>query len=175
MPLLDVAAAAQRLLALVVDTAHDEDVTLPGRRYITDGQAGQEAWDCPQVTVGLVQLDASTAALGQEQVTQARVPRGTAMPPAAQLRVEIVRDSPGMEDDGTPPSAEQVHAAGIAALTDAALLHRVRARLITDSTLLAGAPGEVRTGPVIPAGPEGGMAAVAMTVAVTLFTTRPAS
>ena len=57
---------------------------------------------------------------------------------------------------------------GEQALRDAALLHLVRVRAATLAALTGGSPGDVRLGPVIPSGPSGGYAAMALTVAVTI-------
>lgn len=169
MGLIDVAGAAHALLDLVVSAGTEQGIALPARRYITSGAAGGEAWDCEQLTVGLVQLGPLPAA-GQaaEASRSSLVPAGAVPLAAAVLRVEIVRCAPVMDDDAEPPDPADETAAGEQALRDAALLHLVRARAATLAALTGGSPGDVRLGPVIPSGPSGGYAAMAMTVAVTI-------
>lgn len=163
--------AAQALLDLVVSVAAEHDVTLPARRYLTAGGSGNEAWDCEQVVVGLLQLESANAALAGEQIVKTGIPGGGVSLPAAVLRVEIVRKQPTVTGRGTTlrlPSAADQQAAGVAALRDAQLLHVVRSRVVRDATLTNEKSTDVRTGAIVGAGPEGGYAAMALTVAVTL-------
>lgn len=168
--LIDIPAVAERLLDAVSTIAGREGVDLPSRRYITPGISGQEAWDCDQVVVGLVTLAPNLAAAGAtEPVGLAGGGHGAiAGLPAIQLRVEIVRAVPTVSDDGTPPAAALEHAAGLRALQDAALLHAVRAHLVDGAVLTDGEPVDLRSGPIVPTGPDGGYAGVAMSVAVTV-------
>jgi hypothetical protein len=85
------------------------------------------------------------------------------------LRAEIIREIPGLSDEGELPSAEALQAAGEAALADAALLHAVRTACVTTSALTGGEVGDVRAGAVAPTGPAGGYAGMALTVTATLW------
>jgi hypothetical protein len=174
VPLIDVAGAAHALLDLVLTAGTEQGVALPARRYITAGAAGGEAWDCEQLTVGLVQLGPMPAS-GQaaEVAVSSLVPAGAVPLAAAVLRVEIVRCAPVIDDDADPPDPADETAAGEQALQDAALLHLVRARAATLAALTSGSPGDVRLGSVIPSGPQGGYAAMALTVAATITATAP--
>lgn len=169
--LLDLPGLASTFLDAVLVVAGREGVTLPHRRYVTAGVSGREAWDCDQVVVGLVTLAPTLAAAGAaEPVGLAGDGHGAIVGlPSIQLRVEIVRAVPTISDDGTPPLAEVEHQAGLRSLADAALLWAVRVHLVEAAVLTGGEPVDVRSGPITPAGPEGGYAGVAMTLAVTVI------
>jgi hypothetical protein len=164
------AAAAEALLGLIVSRAAAQvpAVSLPARRYVAPGLAGLEAWDCEQVTVALVQFGPTLAAAQVEAAATTGNPAAASLP-ALTLRAEIVRAVPAIDDEGDLPTPEAMHAAGLVALADAALLHDVRTRCITTAALTGGADGDVRAGPVTPSGPAGGYAGVTLVVSATLW------
>ena len=126
MGLIDVAGAARALLDLVVTAGTEQGVALPARRYITAGAAGGEAWDCEQLTVGLVQLGPLPAA-GQaaEASRSSLVPAGAVPLSAAVLRVEIVRCAPVMDDDTDPPDPADETRAGTPATRSIEMSHHI--------------------------------------------------
>lgn len=169
--MIDVAGTAAAFLALIEDTAAavtPTPVTLPGRRYVAAGAAGAEPWDCEQVTVALVQLGGNLAVQQSDGAGSSGSASGVPLP-SLTLTAEIVRAHPVIGDDGTLPTAAALGVAGAAAMRDAALLHAVRARVMGSAALTGGVGGDVRLGPVLPAGPEGGYAGTRLTVAVTLW------
>lgn len=165
--MIGLASAAQAFLDLIVAAAAENDVSLPARRYIAAGAAGQEAWDCSQVTVAMVQVGGNLA-VSQGDGTGRSGDQAAVPLPAATLRAEIVRPHPVMDDD-VNPTAEMLNVAGVTAMTDAALLHVVRSRVMSGAALTGGTPGDVRLGPVTPSGPSGRYVGTTLTVAVTLW------
>lgn len=160
--------AAQALLDAVVDAGAEHGVTLPNRRYVTAGVTGEEAWDGPQVVVGLLALGAATSAVGDIQFLRTGGPGGAVSLPSATFRVEIVREVPGLDDDGNPPKVAKEQAAGERAMGDAQLLHYVRGRVLTNGLLDDGEGSDAAAGPVTPAGPAGYHAGMSLAVTVTL-------
>jgi hypothetical protein len=173
--LIGLGAAAEALLQLVVSTAAAEGIALPERQHVTTSAGGNEAWDCEQVVVGLLQFNPSNAAGGNsgEWAGPALTAGGSVSLPEAYLRVEIVRAVPQVTNGGRsgkafPDSADE-HAAGLAAMTDAALLHRVRALAQTGAALTAAKASDIRLGPIVPSGAEGGLASMSLVIGVTLL------
>lgn len=169
-----VADAAAALLTLVETTATELGVTLPARRTLVAGGVGGEAWDGEQVTVCLVQVSPGTASAQTDQrASRSGAPAGAAPLGAAVLQVQIVRCVPTAENAGRGnvriPSVTAETAAAVEGMDDAWLLHRVRAKAVTTAALTGGHPGDVVAGPVVPAGPSGGEAAMSLQVAVTLL------
>lgn len=165
MTLPPLAACAAALLQLVADTAEQEGVVLPERRFVSAGIAGAEAWDCDQVTVALVMLLPQQAGVPGDQVAVAASTPGRPHLPAAQLQVEIVREHP-VSEDGQPLPADVENTAGLASLTDAALLARVRARALTSAALAAHA--QISVGTISGQGPSGGLSSQRLLLTATL-------
>lgn len=160
-------AVATRLLDVVAATAVDLDVDLPDRQYVTPGISGGEAWDCEQVVVGAVALNPGIASTAAAQLgAMMRVPDGGVAIADLTLRVEIVRAVPVMEDDGNPPPASSITSAAEAAFRDLALLREVVVRIQTGAALTDGERASMLISSIVPAGPSGGLAGVALQVAV---------
>lgn len=175
MSLLDVAGTAAKLLQLVVDVATEESIDLPDRQYVTAGTSGAEGWDDEQVVVGISNLIPGNAARPAALVGQSTsAGPGAPMLMSAVLRVEIVRCTPGPDDNGKPPSASELNTAGLEAMRDAALLHLVRVKATEAATLTPGGRADILPGNVQPAGPEGGLSGMALTITVTVGDLEPA-
>lgn len=160
----DLPDVAERLLQLIVATAKQAEISLPERQYVAPGIGGAEAWDGAQLTVALLSLDPTSAAV--QSTGAGGGSRGWFGPPSATLRAEIVRDTPTVTDDGLYLAAEVYHASGMAAMADAALLSTVRG--LVPATF--GDDGRtVRLGQVLPAGPEGGLAGTVLVVTLDLL------
>jgi len=168
--LLDVYGTGTALLNLIEVCAAAEGVTLPARRYVSAGHPAEVVWDCDQVVIALAVLGEGISAAMQGGGT-AKAPGSMVSPggvphlPAAQLVAQIVRCAPALTSRGEPPTVAALEASGEEALTDAALLHLVRARWAASAP---GAPTDVLLGQVLPAGPSGGFSAMSLTVAVTV-------
>ena len=176
MPILALPRAAQALLAVTEMVADEEGITLPERRYVAASAGGEEAWDCEQVTVALLQLNPSNAAGGNsgEWVTGTPSDTGAIPPPEAYLRIEIVRGVPVLASrrgEFTPVMEEQKR--GLIAMQDAALLHAVRCRIANQAAITEGLASDIRLGAVIPSGAAGGYAGMALIVGATLIGTSP--
>jgi len=134
---------------------------------------GNEAWDCEQVVVTLIQLNPRNSGSGQtgEWAGGSHASGGAVNLPEAYLQVQIVRCIPTPTQSRNTvvvPSVEDDHAAGLVAMQDAALLHAVRSKLVTSASLTFGAGADVRLGPIVPAGADGGFAGMALVVGATL-------
>lgn len=173
MALLAVGQAAIDLLTLVQTTAAAESVELPDRQYVTASASGNEAWDCDQVVVGLLQLNPSNAAGGNSGEWSGGSGGGSALPtiPEVYLRIEIVRAVPVLGRKGTSTPQPDEQSRGLQALQDAALLHAVRAKVMSGAWITGGQPSDVRLGPILPAGAEGGYASMALVIGSTIFAT----
>lgn len=174
MALLALGEAAAALLELIETTAAAEDVVLPERRYVTASAAGNEAWDCEQVVVALLQLNPATSAGGQPQewIGGSHTAGGSVTLPELFLQAQIVRCIPTVKSNraGVVLTTQvEEHAAGLAAMQDAALLHAVRVQVMKDASLTGGAGADVRLGAIIPSGGEGGYAGVALLVGATML------
>jgi hypothetical protein len=172
MPLIALADAATALLSLVEAAAAAEHIDLPARRYVTASVPTQEPWDCEQVTVGLLQLNPANSAGGNPSEWASGSGRDGLTLPEAYLRVEIVRAVPGMDRDGEV-AVQDEHQRGLAAMRDAALLHAVRGRVLTDAAITGGHGADVRLGPVVPNGAAGGYASMTLVIGATLIRTAP--
>lgn len=133
----------------------------PARRYVNDGAL--VAWDCEQVVVGVESIHGHTGELFSSDR-----PIDCLLMRAAVLTVWIVRCSPTMRDDGTPPSPAQIDASARAVLSDPlvalnAVVDAYRAGRVTDTHGLA----FVESATV---GPEGGYVGTATRFRVDLTT-----
>lgn len=176
---LALAEIAAELLEMIEDywTAVPEAEQLPGRRCLVAGLPVNVAWDCEQVTVG-----ADLIGSGQSEDTQG-APFAPQMPgqvsPAstrhAQLTVQIVRCTPMPTANGrttVPPTAEQIHAAGLLHMKD---MGRLSQALVYIAPRMEGIVGGalVTAGRVESLGPEGDYQAVAGTLQVTVADLAP--
>lgn len=164
LPLLGEAAA--EILALLVTLAAEEGVPLPERRYVAVGSPSAVAWDCDQVTVALQVLEPQQAfTFGVDQNVMAPADSSAFTFPNAVVGVQIVRCVPTLTEAGEPAPVGLHHTAGLTAMRDAALLRALAVRAAREPMARASA---VRGGSVTPTGPDGGMAAVTLTLGVSV-------
>lgn len=104
---------ADQLLAAIVDAADDLSIDLPDRQVIADGAV---AWDCPLVAVALPTITRGT--VGQDVAHRNRPSDAY----VAEYRLWVLRAVPTPKDDGTPPSAAKVTAAGKTLMDDGYML-----------------------------------------------------
>lgn len=169
---LDVAGIAQKILnAVVSHLCAASGITVPERRIIAPGNIRLIAWDnCEQLIVACNGIGNGAAP------TQGNTTQRTGNPISAMgLRhavyaVQLVRCTPESTDGGhTPPPADVVTTAGLALMRDAGLLSQ--ALVEACSSVAASSPlgrgGSVQPGAVEVIGPEGGMAAVEGSIAIT--------
>lgn len=101
------------VLTRVVDTFNSYNVPLPARRYYT---VGQQAIDCEQVTVTLIQIY-----LGPPG-DQASTPQRCNQPRTAVMVVSISREIPVVGQNGKPPTAQKLEEAAKVSAIDAYVL-----------------------------------------------------
>lgn len=164
---LAVADIAQAILDAVV--AHfnaASGCTLPDRRIIAPGNPRLISWDCPQVVVALsgIGLGAAPGQGGTPQRTSNPVSAIGGLRHAV-FEVQMVRCVPESRDGTTPPDATEVTTAGLALMRDAGLM--TQALLEVCSTGALKRHGTAQAGAVELLGPEGGMAAVGGSLAIT--------
>lgn len=165
-------AVATALLDLVEATFAAEGVELPARRYVTAGSATGIAWDCEQVVIGMLSMSplpaGSTAGAGYDAVTPAHP--GIIQPPSAEFLVEVTRTQPEPPSVGRgparPPTVAEEMCAAEKSLKDAAALHRCAVVALRQGLTPS---GHVSYAGVEPAGPDSGMSAQRLRVAVTLL------
>jgi len=145
---------ADELLDAVIDAATAHGIALPDRQVIADGAV---AWDCPLVAVALPTITRGT--VGADVSTRNR-PSDTYV---AEYRLWVLRWVPTPNDDGSPPSAAKVTAAGKALMDDGFLLTvGVRPYLAE----IGKACASLAAGPATAQGPEGGLAGWSATIRV---------
>jgi hypothetical protein len=168
---LTIRAMAESVLGAVQDhyAATDPAVTLPDRQYIAPGAPDQIAWDCEQLVVSVVGLGWGQA----PSAAQSPQPRMGTHVSVTALRhvifdVSLVRCAPsdGDPDTGIPAMAD-IHAAGLAYMTDIGLLSQ--ALVVACATVRSGLDRSalVEPGAVNPAGPAGGFHGMSAQIAVT--------
>lgn len=110
---LNIVALMDGVLQRVVSTFNSYNVPLPTRQYWT---VGQQAVDCEQVTVTLVQI--YLGAPGD----QASAPQRCNQPRTAVMTVSVSRAIPVVGQNGRPPSADKVEEAAAISAIDAYVL-----------------------------------------------------
>lgn len=158
MPNTEIIDLADGLLDAVVSAYADASVeTLPGRRYV---HAGLVAFDCEQLVV----------TVGPAFRGQPAAPSPIENRPgdlwAIQLGVLLLRCVPTLTDQGTPPSADELNAAGRELSIDARILTIGLTPKLKESpfdvcTLVA-------TGNLDAQGPEGGFGGWLLPIQVTV-------
>jgi hypothetical protein len=166
---LAVGEIAQAILDAVV--AHfnaASGCTLPDRRLIAPGNPRLIAWDCPQVVVALSGIGLGAAP------GQGGTPQRTSNPISAMglrhavFAVQKVMCVPEAADGTRPPAADEVTTAGLALMRDAGLLTQALVEVCTTGALKR--HGTATPGAVEILGPEGAMAAVEGSIAITAGT-----
>lgn len=135
------------------------DLPLPSRRLIVAGSKDQVVWDCEQLTVGLTGVgwgSAPDAGLGTVSGGLAVSNYGVRHVVYA---VQLVRCTPGLSDDGDPPSAEALMRAGLAFQRDVGLLSQALVEVGTGIVGQLGHGAMIQAGAVLPVGPEGNFTA----------------
>lgn len=170
---LDVAQTAQDLLDHVV--AHYAAATvgsvepLPARRIIAAGDPLTIAWDCEQLTISLNGIGFGQAV----DAAPAPSPRGGSPLAATALRhavfaIDLVRCTPGLDDNGNPPLAAAINTAGLIFMRDCGMLSQA---VVTFAGLLRDRlpdTASVQCGAVDPVGPNGGFCAAECSIAITV-------
>lgn len=160
--MIDVAAPARRLLDAVVDHFADHDWDLPARRYIAAGQQAGIAADTEHLAVALATVQRGASENSRGGGGSPAHGAGAAPLVRAEYLLRLMRCVAVVDDDGTPPTAQQIHADGLRLLEDPG--HMLAA-------LYAWAEAEphnatVNFGPIEPVGPEGGLAGHLVRVAL---------
>lgn len=167
---LAVADIAQAILAAVVDHFNAAPgVTLPERRVIAGGNPRLIAWDCDQLAVSMSGIGLGWAPGQGGQARQTGNPVSTNLLRHAVFAVQLVRHVPTMSEDGDLlPAADEITKAGLRLLRDAGLLSHALTRAVgavrTDTRL---GHGSATAGAIEMIGPDGGMAAVEGSIAIT--------
>ena len=110
---LNIVALLDGVLQRVVNTFNSYNVPLPGRQYWT---VGQQAVDCEQLTVTLIQIY-----LGPPG-DQASQPQRCNTARTAVMTVSISREIPTVGQNGRPPSASKIQEAAQISAIDAYIL-----------------------------------------------------
>lgn len=168
---LTIRAMAESILAAVQEhyAATDPAVALPERQYVAPGSPDQIAWDCEQLVV-------SVAGVGWGQAPsagQSPSPKIGTQVSATAVRhvifdVSLVRCTPSEGDPDTGlPDAADIHAAGLAYMTDMGLVSQ--ALVVACASVRTGLDRSdlVEPGAVNPAGPSGGYHGMSAQIAVT--------
>jgi hypothetical protein len=160
------AGQAQGLLDEVVAFYAANGATLPDVQAVVPGSPGNVAWDCEQVTVALAGITTGSGQ-GALPLPQHGAPAGVALPRMATWSIQVVRCSPTPDEEGQPPGATELAAAGALALADGGLLSQC---LVELAALQPGARlwlpigGVINAGAVTSLGPDGGFQAMEATV-----------
>lgn len=143
----DIYQLGQDLLAAVVDYFADESVDLPERRYVT---IGTPALDCEQVTVSVPQLFSGLPGASYVGPVQ----HGTTS--SIEFAVSVVRCALTQDDNGNPPTVEDLQAEAQAFLADADTLRA--AMFIANKNGVFGSCNDLVIAECVALGPEGAFA-----------------
>jgi len=168
---LTIRTMAETILAAVQDhyAATSPAVSLPERQYIAPGSPDQIAWDCEQLVVSVTGIGWGQA----PSAGQSPSPKIGAQVSATAIRhviydVALVRCTPTEGDPDTGlPNAADIHAAGLAYMTDMGLLSQ--ALVVACAAVRTGLDRSalVEPGAVNPAGPSGGFHGMSAQIMVT--------
>lgn len=103
---------ARQVLDLVAAALDATPAGAPDRRYVSDGPL--VAWDCEQLVVAVE----GTVSHDGDLMVETPGPVNCLVMRAATLGVWIVRCAPTVEDDGTPPPADDIDANAAVMLAD---------------------------------------------------------
>lgn len=166
---LAVADIAQTILdAVVTHFSVATGARLPDRRVIAPGEPRGIAWDCEQLVITLSGIGLGTAPAQSGVAQRTGNPVFAAEPRHAVFAVQLVRCVPESRDGAAPPPADEVTTAGLALMRDAGLLSQALVGACSTVVAALGQHGLVQSGAVEMIGPEGGMAAVEGSLAITV-------
>lgn len=143
-------------------------VDCPADRYVAPGDSATIAFDGPALMINV-----DWVALGQPGTEQTNRPAWPQMLQMAQFSVTLVRDAATMDDQGNPPSTDQIQADAQAQITDLITMQNALVEVRQSCQAFDGSgwvgPGTpVVLGRVVPVGPMGAAMAVVGQVQVTL-------
>lgn len=165
---LDVAGIAQTILTVIENHYKTADNTcLPARRVIAPGNPRLIAWDTEQLVIALSGIGLGAAPTQPGFAQRTGNPVSAAGIRHAVFEIQLVRCVPESKDSMGPPHATTVTASGLALMRDAGLLSQALVEGSDAVAALLGMRGSVEPGAVQTLGPEGGMAAVAGSMAIT--------
>lgn len=162
-----VAELAQDLLAAIEGHFATAGVELPARRCIVPGEPRTFAWDCEQLTVALGGVGWGPAVDISMPTPAPGINAGVFSVRHAVYAATLVRCTPPPNRDGTPPAAEDLHAAGLAFMRDAGLISQALVEHVTRVRGSLPPEGKVQAGAVEPVGPSGGLHGLETILAVT--------
>lgn len=157
------AEAAKTLLAAFATQLEAQGVKVPKRRYVAPGQV--PVWDDEQLVIFM-------QALGRGQPGRVEDTAGWPIPTvlAARFALQIVRLAPSLEGEAIlesmVPDDAALNSAGLEALTDAQELMKVALAIQEEGKVAT--PGQFSLGECLPLGPEGGFAAMQLTITIAL-------
>lgn len=165
---LAVADIAQTILdGVVAHYTTAAGIGLPSRRIIAPGSPREIAWDQEQLVVTLSGIGLGTAPTQGDTAKRTGNPVFSMGVRHAVFAVQLVRCVPEPNDGTPPPPAEVITAAGLALIRDAGLLSQALVEMCSTVAAGLGQHGSVQPGAIEVLGPEGGMAAVEGSLAVT--------
>lgn len=147
---------AHDLLDAIEDAADAHSIVLPDRRFVA---VGAVAWDCPLVCVAL-----PTIARGRPLAAAGAVNRESDTF-VASFELWLLRDVPGPDDDGNPPSVDAIVASAAQLNRDGYVLTVGLTRALRTIEGTCSAVAQTTTQAV---GPDGGLGGWQSTVEVKL-------
>jgi hypothetical protein len=159
---LQLAPTGQGLLDWVETSYANAGRTLPERRVLVPGAPGVIAWDCEQLTVALASITTGGTVASVNILPQLGSGAGVGLLRQATWAIQVVRCSPTPDEDGNPPSVDELTAAADLQLDDAGMLSQALVNLVAAQLHPEWLPpgGVVNAGQVATLGPEGGFQAV---------------
>lgn len=152
-------ATARAVLDALTVAYQGDGIDLPERRYVTPGV--QPAYDGEQVTVTVLALR------NGQPGNETQVPRfACAGPLYASLRVEVIRCTPTVDEDGYAPEAADLDASAMLVLSDVESLTR---HLPGIAQTIAGQGSPVLVANAVPVGPDGGYAGAQVDLDLPLY------
>lgn len=154
---LDLVPMGNGLLTDVRAFFAGNNIALPDRYYLAPGAPGLIAWDCEQLVVALASVNWGINEDAVQPSPQVGAAAGVFEIRAAQWSVQIVRCTPGMDDNGQPPPPEEIQTAGELFATDAGMLSQFLVNCAAFPANHAWMPtgALVKAGNVVSLGPSG--------------------
>lgn len=156
---INVAEVGELIFATVVAhfeaDQHELRQPLPERRYMAPGDTAAVAWDCEQFTVAIIGVGTGVAPESGAQSAKPGTGSGITGTRHAIYSVTLVRCTPVLDEDGTPPTMAALHEAGRHYLHDVGMVSQAlveagsKLRVVDRSAVIT-------AGAVQPIGPSGG-------------------
>lgn len=142
------------LLDAVTDHFAAAGRELPDRQCVVAGDPRSFAWDCEQLTVSLQGIGWGPATSAAANSPRTGSPASTMSVRHVVLAVTLVRCTPTPDEEGDPPDAAELDAAGRLFMRDAGLLSQAIVTYVSKAEQRLNRVASIEAGIVEPIGPN---------------------